>query len=276
MNSDKLKIIVKELFPPILLKLFRTYMHRYGFSGNYDSWEDAFQKTAGYDSEVILEKVKNAMLKVKEGRSVYERDSVLFDKIHYSWQLLAGLLRIAALNNNRLSVLDFGGSLGSSYYQNKVFLSDLDELRWSVVEQDAFVRCGKDYFETKHLKFYFDIETCRNHEKPDVIILSGVLQYLKQPYQFIDNILKERFEHIIIDRTSLLLANEDRLTIQKVPPKIYRGSYPAWFLNLKKFKRLFLSEYDLLIEFDALGKSKLPKSTFKGFIFSRKKSNRCN
>lgn len=276
MNSDKLKMIIEECFPPVILRWCQAYMYPYGFFGNYDSWEAAVKKTKGYNSEVILEKVKNAMIQVKEGRAAFERDSVLFDKIQYSWPLLAGLLRIASLNKNRLSVLDFGGSLGSSYYQNRVFLSNLDELHWSVVEQDAFVKCGKEHFETKHLKFYIDIKTCKKYEKPDVIILSGVLQYLKQPYQFIDNILKEQFEHIIIDRTSLLLANEDRLTIQKVPAKIYRASYPAWFFSFKKFKRLFLSEYDLLTEFDALGKSKLPKSTFKGFIFSRKKSNQCN
>ncbi len=274
MNSGKLKIIVQEWFPPVLLRWYRVYIHPCGFFGNYDSWDAALQNATGYDSEIILNKVKNAMLQVKEGKAVYERDSVLFDQIHYSWPLLAGLLRIAALNKNRLSVLDFGGSLGSSYYQNKAFLADLDELRWSVVEQDVFVRCGKDYFETKNLKFYIDVETCRNQQKPDVIILSGVLQYLKHPYQFIDSVLAKQFEHIIIDRTSFLLTDEDRLTIQKVPPKIYKASYPAWFLSINKFKRLFRNEYNFLFEFDALGNSNIAKSAFKGFILSRKKSGK--
>jgi putative methyltransferase (TIGR04325 family) len=274
MNSDKLKTIVEEWLPPVFLRWYRAYVHPYGYFGSYDSWEAVLQKTTGYDSEVILNKVKKAMLQVKEGRAVYERDSVLFDKTQYSWPLLAGLLRIAALNKNRLSVLDFGGALGSSYYQNKVFLSDLAELRWSVVDQEPFVRCGKEYFTTNHLKFYYDIETSRNYENPDVIILSGVLQYLKHPYQFIDSMLEGRFDHIIVDRTSFLLSDEDRLTLQKVCPKIYNASYPAWFLSINKFKQIFRREYNLLIEFETLGKSNLPKSIFKGFIFSRKKSGR--
>ena len=58
-------------------------------------------------------------------RGVYERDSVLFDTIRYSWPLLSDLLRAASEDQNHLSVLDFGGSLGSSYYQNRVFLSHL-------------------------------------------------------------------------------------------------------------------------------------------------------
>jgi putative methyltransferase (TIGR04325 family) len=272
MISDKLKIIVENWFPPILLRWYRLYMSPYGFFGSYDSWEAVLQKTTGYNSDAILNKVKDAMLQVKEGRAIYERDSVLFDKIQYSWPLLAGLLRIAALNKNRLSVLDFGGALGGSYYQNKVFLSEIGELRWSVVDQHAFVRCGKDYFTTKNLKFYLDIETCRRYEKPNVIILSGVLQYLKQPYLFIDSILEEKFEHIIIDRTSFLLTDDDRLTVQKVSPKIYKASYPAWFFRIDKFKKMFRNEYNLLLEFDALGRSNISKSAFKGFIFSRKKS----
>ena len=272
MNSDKLKTIVEEWFPPVFLRWYRAYVHPYGYFGSYDSWDTVLQKTTGYDSEVILNKVKNAMLQVKESQAVYERDSVLFDKTQYSWPLLAGLLRIAALNKNRLSVLDFGGSLGSSYYQNKVFLSDLAELRWSVVDQEAFVRCGKEYLTTSNLKFYYDIESCLNYENPDVIILSGVLQYLKQPYQFIESMLEGQFEHIIVDRTSFLLNDQDRLTVQKVSPKIYNASYPAWFLSINKFKQIFRPKYDLLIEFEALGKSNLPKSVFKGFIFSRKKS----
>ena len=59
--------------------------------------------------------------KVKNGEAVYERDSVLFDEIQYSWGLLAGLEKAALEHDGKLCVLDFGGSLGSTYYQNKQF-----------------------------------------------------------------------------------------------------------------------------------------------------------
>ena len=70
----------------------------------------------------ILDKVLAATLKVKQGQAVFERDSVLFDEIEYSWPLLAGLMWAAASNGGKLNVLDFGGALGSSYYQNRKFL----------------------------------------------------------------------------------------------------------------------------------------------------------
>jgi len=47
--------------------------------------EEAMELSTGYDSERILGKVRDSLLKVKRGEAVYERDSVLFDKVQYSW-----------------------------------------------------------------------------------------------------------------------------------------------------------------------------------------------
>ena len=77
---QKMKLI-KYILPPIILDIFRRKTHEYGYSGNFSSWEEATQASTGYDSDVIFNKVKNALLEVKEGRAVYERDSVIFDKI---------------------------------------------------------------------------------------------------------------------------------------------------------------------------------------------------
>ncbi|MDV3001980.1 MAG: hypothetical protein N5P05_003586 [Chroococcopsis gigantea SAG 12.99] len=75
----------------------------------------------GYDKDIILETVKNSLLQVKEGQAIYERDSVLFDKIEYSFPVLTMLLKVALENDSKLSVLDFGGSLGSHYFQYRNF-----------------------------------------------------------------------------------------------------------------------------------------------------------
>ena len=68
------------------------------FEGNYASWEDATAKCDGYDAEHILTRVLESTLKVKSGDAIFERDSVLFDEIEYSWPLLAGLMWAAARN----------------------------------------------------------------------------------------------------------------------------------------------------------------------------------
>ncbi|HRP59240.1 MAG TPA: hypothetical protein PK833_02995, partial [Vicingus sp.] len=75
--------MLKELLPPILVKYLSSFF--YGWTGNYKSWEEAQKKCSGYDSEIIFNRVKNALLKVKSGEAVFERDSVIFYKIQYSF-----------------------------------------------------------------------------------------------------------------------------------------------------------------------------------------------
>ena len=227
----------------------------YGFFGDYKSWSDAVTDSAGYDSPAILEKVRSATLKVKSDQAVYERDSVIFDHKEYSWPVLSALLWIASKNDGRLNVLDFGGSLGSSYFQNIGFLEHLKELRWNVVEQKNFVEAGRKDFEDEHLRFYSSVKDCLAVSKPQVLLASSVIQYLEKPYEALRNWIDVEFEYIIFDRTTFT-QNRDRLTVQKVRPGIYDASYPAWFLNEKRFLEIMSKRYEPVVRFNSLGGDK--------------------
>jgi putative methyltransferase (TIGR04325 family) len=259
------KNIIKNLLPPALLRILTGLF--YGWYGNFSSWNDAMKKSKGYDSQEILEKVKDSSLKVKNGLAVYERDSLLFDHVEYSFPLLSGLLWIAGKNNGKLNVLDFGGSLGSSYFQNRVFLDALSEVNWCIVEQPEFVKVGREFFEDKKLHFFNSIEDCLKLYDIHLVLLSSVLQYLEEPYNMLEKIKLQNPEYIIIDRTPFVKGN-DRITVQKVNPKIYKGSYPCWFFNEEKFISSIRREYNLILEFDALDKANIT-SQFKGFIFRK-------
>ncbi len=248
-----MKNILKKLIPPIFLDLLKK-KSPYGFFGNYSSWNEAIKNSAGYDSPEILEKVKNSLLKVKYGEAIAERDSVILDKPEYSWPALAGLLLAASNNGNNLNVLDFGGSLGSSYFQNRKLLSHLN-LSWNIVEQKNFVDCGKKNFEDGTLKFFYTIEDCLKISKPNVFFASSVIQYLEKPYEELRKILSYNFDYLIFDRT-MFLENSERLTVQKVRPGIYNASYPAWFLNKSKCQSLISERYELIYDFDSLAGTK--------------------
>jgi putative methyltransferase (TIGR04325 family) len=118
---------------------------------------------------------------------------------------------------NSLNLIDFEGSLGSSYFQNRKFLMQLKELKWNIVEQKKMVECGRKYFENEYLKFY-----CIKEQNPDAIVLSSVIQYIEKPYSLIGKIINYKFDFIIIDRTPFIEGDKDRLTVQKVSPKIYK------------------------------------------------------
>lgn len=202
--NEQIKNIMKDFLPPVLFKMYQNRNAKYGFSGNYTNWKEAEAASIGYDSDVIVSKVKDSLLKVKKGEAAYERDSVLFDKVQYSWPLLAALLWIASQNGNQLNLVDFGGSLGSTYFQNRKFLAHLNGLYWNIVEQEKFVECGKRHFEDEHLKFYYSIDSCFREQHPHTILFSAVIQYLEKPYDLLTEVIKKEFRYIIFDRTPFL------------------------------------------------------------------------
>jgi len=268
-----LKQFLKEIIPTFVLKYIRYINNSKRLKGNFISWDEALKQSTGYDAEIILKKVLSATLKVKSNDNLYERDSVLFNKNQNSFPLLAALLYVAAKNKNKLNVLDYGGSLGSSYFQCKKLLADM-ELQWNIVEQPNFVKTGIKYIQDDKLKFHYSINDCLRTNKPNVILLSGVLQCLEKPYDLILDICDKNIDYIIIDRTPF--SKKEFITIQVVAPEIYPASYPLWIFNQNKLLDLFQNKYLLIFEFDPIdGAIKRFKNSiyFKGFFLKNKKIN---
>ncbi|CAM4392856.1 putative methyltransferase, LIC12133 family [Pedobacter westerhofensis] len=221
---------------------------QYGWFGNYASWHEAAASAGGYDSGNILQKTKDALLQVKNGTAVYERDSVVFEHIEYPFPLISCLLRSAALLKRPLNILDFGGSLGSTYYQVKDFVGTDCCASWNIVEQEHYVNCGKANFEDDHLKFYHSIDHCLLDTKIDLILLSGSVQYMPAPHDLLKKVAAYNFGFIVFDRTAFHDGLYDRLTLQTVPPEIYEASYPSWFFNKEGFLNHFKSNYNIICE----------------------------
>ena len=142
------------------------------FLGDYACWEEASAKCKGYYAQNILDKTLESVLKVKNGEAVFERDSFIFDKIQYSYPLLSCLFKVAVENNNELNVLDFGGALGSHYFQNKDILKPIKINSWTVVEQPHYVEAGNEKIADGILNFKYDIDEV---EKANTLLLSCVL-----------------------------------------------------------------------------------------------------
>ncbi|MBD2187106.1 methyltransferase, TIGR04325 family [Pseudanabaena mucicola] len=273
------KQFIRDWLPPAITHFIQNLRHQprnHGaitFEGDYQTWEKAQADSSGYNQAEILEKVKNATLKVKHGQAVYERDSVLFDQIEYAWPVLAGLMWVAAQNNGKLHVLDFGGSLGSSYFQNRQFLSNLTEVTWSVVEQSHFVECGREFIADDCLQFYLTIDECLEKRSPNVILLSGVLQYLENPFLILHKLGSTKANFLIIDRTPFSIENRNYLLIQQVYPEIYRASYPIWIFAVSKFEKYLSSSWFLLSKFNNSEGNVLSSQGlsffFQGLIYKR-------
>jgi putative methyltransferase (TIGR04325 family) len=240
------------------------------FSHAYGSWSEAAKASAGYDSSLVVERVLDSSRKVRDGQAIYERDSVLFDSIEFSFPVIATLLRAAMEKGGGLSVLDFGGALGSSYRECRPFLGDcVGPLRWSIVEQPAFVHVGEREMQGRELKFYESMGEVAEVGTVDVLLFSGVLQYLPDPYSAIDEAVRLAPRYMVLDRTTVGTRGIDTVHIQTVPRSIYTASYPMWVLSRERILERLKERYMMLSEHPSLAFPELSSidAKFQGFIF---------
>lgn len=275
-QTKQWRAVLRDLLPPVVSRFLSGLLSgRTSFVGDFGSWEEAASHAGAYDSASILEKVTTAAALVRDGKAAFERDSVTFESREYPWPVLVGLLRASVLRPDRsLSVLDFGGSLGSSYYLCRPYLEAvLPSLRWSIVEQQHFVARGRAGFETPQLRFYESIAACLQSERPNVVLLSSVLAYLPRPFEILEELLGFEPNTVILDRTAVL-QGQQRLTVQHVSRSFYPASYPAWFLDEARIVKAFAPRYELVASFDAVGGdvrlSGGATAQMRGFIFSRR------
>ncbi|WP_064681046.1 TIGR04325 family methyltransferase [Rhizobium bangladeshense] len=228
--------------------------HNVYFDGPHNDWRSAVAASDGYDAPTIFTKVLEATRAVVQGRAAYERDTVVFTERSYSHPLLAWLLYAASRSDLRLRVVDFGGALGSSYFQHRSALAHLAELKWCVVEQPHFVSAGRAEFEDQQLSFSDSLDEAIDRVKPTVVLLSGVLQYLQNPHEYLEDILSRGVKFILIDRTAAQSDVAAAPFVQHVPAWIYSASYPVWFLNADEMQSSFAKhDYEVVDRFQPTG-----------------------
>lgn len=267
------KHVIREWLPEGLFRLVGPYLGlRVRFSGAFPNWRLALERASGYDTLEILQRVKTATLRAADIEAAFERDGIVLDHAVPPFPLLTALQRAAAVRGDGLSVLDFGGSLGSLYYQCRPFLTHLKGLRWIIVEQPEVVECGKDLFEDDVLKFLFTLDEALQESTPDVILFSSVLQYVENPLDLLRWAVEAGPMTIVIDRTPIVHLPESQIAVQRVPRRLGRASYPAWLFNRERLLAPVFDRYRVLAEYDAIDgvmSYGFKRVEFKGFILDK-------
>jgi putative methyltransferase (TIGR04325 family) len=261
---------LKELLPDAALRAFGRKEHgSIRFEGDYRDWQQALRAGA-YDDAAVLNKMYEAELAVKEGRAADARDGVMFDSIQFSFPVIAGLGRIACNRGEPLRVVDFGGAFGGSYRQYKAFYGE--SASWAVVEQARIVHVGNEHFASGDLEFHLSLRAALAARPADVILLSSVIQYLREPYVLIGEIVHSKVKHVIIDRTPCSKLTRDVLAVQHVPPEIYAASYPCWIFSRERLLGAFSEHFHTAVSFtDGSGMWHGERTDFEltGFILDR-------
>jgi len=247
----KIKQFLKEIIPPFILKYRNDKKRINRYEGIFHTWDEALQSSTGYETEIILEKVLDSCLKVKNKEALSERDSVALNEVQFSFPFLTALFYISAIKKRKLNVIDFGGSLGSTYFQVNNYFSKIEIAQWNIIEQQHFVDKGKRFFQNDIVKFHSSIDDCLTFSQQDVFICSSSLQYVEKPYTLLEKIVQSNIEFIIFDR--IPFSQQEYITVQKVPPEIYTASYPSWIFKQDKLMNFFFqNRYKLIVDFDSV------------------------
>lgn len=226
------------------------------FDGPFKSWKDARKNSTGYDSQKIINKLKSSAIKVKKKEFLFERDTVLFSKPFYDWVILYYIF-YNYHKKKYINLIDFGGSLGSTYFQHNFFLKNFKSLKWNIVEQKKIVKIGNKIFKNKSLKFYQSLEDALKKNKFELLIFNSVLQYIEDPWHLLD-LPKKKGVMIIINNILFTKKNRDIILTQKTPKRIYEASYPLRIFSRKNFLKLLKKKFKII----RIGKNSQPFNVF--------------
>ena len=237
--------MLRSMCPPIVWSfLTRIYFPSIRYRGNFENWQLASQASEGYSSEAIIRKVVEATEQVLAGKGSFERDGVVFDAPLYPYELIAPVLAVALENKGRLSVLDFGGALGSTYRQIRPLLNNVASIQWSVIEQEHYVTIGRQKYSNQELNFYSLEEYKTSSQSSNIVIFSSVLQYLEHPEEIFELLAAEStITAILIDRTPFFSEARHKIVQQIVPSSIYKANYPMWIFSQNQFNELYQTDW---------------------------------
>jgi len=202
----------------------------YGFFSGYSTWEEALKDSTSYMSAPIIEATVNERRLVMS--QFDPKDFFVDDRTQ---QLLSAIAVIQQKNPvASLKVLDFGGAAGIYFYILRRALPHL-EIDWTIIETKEMVHALQGFAEP-HLRWQTSLPAVSASEsKPfDLCLASSSLPYVPAPYEILQKLIAlGRF--VITNRMAFIDGPEDKIAVQRVPPEIFTGSYPAWFFSKEKF-----------------------------------------
>lgn len=265
-----LKYYFKLVLPNFIIKIINRLLKReIRIVGNYDNWKNAVNSSSGYNSKEIFLKSKESFLKVFNKKAKYERDSVLFYSEAINYPLMNILNRIQKKKKVCLNILDFGGSFGSTYFQNKDILSNEKKFQWSIIEQPKIVNFFLKRKIKSNLRFYKSLKDYfKNNNAVDLVLMSSFLQYIKSPFDLLDNFIDLKIDYLLILKTPVHNKN-DEIKVQTIPNYIYKASYPIRIFDKSRLLYYFkINNYQLIK--NNFTNEYIDKISFENFFFKRK------
>ena len=170
-------------------------------------------------------------------------------------------LGLALRSPGPIRVLDFGGACGNHYFQMRhLFPNARVTFRWHVVETPPMVRRAVE-LENAELKFFDSLsKAAAEIGRIDVLLASGVLQCVPDPYQCLEDLLACGGRYLVLARLGctrktepLIIVHETRLSDNgpgPMPAGLAEGTcrFPYTFPSYTLVESLLISRYNILLQ----------------------------
>ncbi len=246
---------IKLYIPPIILVGARKIRLRLAgkrpspdFEGPYSTWQDAAANAAGWDAPAILGKTLDLSLKIRDGLIEFQQDLVEYGRIRYSETIIAFLAMASGMNDGKLDIVDFGGSLGTNFAQNRKLLRpfvDGGKCHWIIIERPPTVDLGRKHFSDQSLRFFATLDELKAQcdQVPTSFLFSGSMQYIEEPFTLLDQIIEGGMNLVAFDRLFVSTKKQHQIFIQH-----HRATYPTWCFSRNLFVETMSSKGFVLVE----------------------------
>jgi len=210
------------------------------YNGPFFSWNKAKLNSLGYDNKKLLDYIYQTAKKAKKLR-IFEKDGFVKKKFDINKNLKE---IIKNLNKKKINVIDFGGGFATLYFQ---FREYFQKFNWHIVEQEKVCVLAKNFLAHERNLFYYS-DLVKIKTDVDIIIFSSSIQYIQE---FSDIIIKAkalRPKYIIFLKTPINKTPFNLIFVQKIPGKIYEGSYPSWAFSSDCINDILRLDYNLIIK----------------------------
>jgi len=216
------------------------------WEGVYASFDQCPDVGPGFESDRW---VRQETDRINELLKTVKNDKAIPSVVSYRANLLPFLAAIGAANSkeNRISILDFGGGLGSTYISVAAACANGQVVDYHVVDSKSICQAGKRRFkDNPRLHFYDHLPD--EIQAVDIICLSSSIQYIEDWKGLLREITKYDPQYILLAD----LPAGDISTYATVQNH-YESKIPHWFFNVTEvietmtsidFSLLFKSSYD--------------------------------
>jgi len=221
-----MRLGLADMLPPILMHAINRNCQNHNFFGDYPTWEAALADAAPYQTDLnaygaITERIRRG--EATSGRNLMP--------------ILAGVL----LGGGK--VIDYGGNLGFIYFEVARLMASRIEW-WRIVDLPRVVDYGNAHLADGKLAFFDAADKALDGGAPDVVICSHTLQILVEPYATLTSLLEKEPEILILHE---LPVGRERIMIQRLPPALGGGAFPARILSEAKLDDA-TSRYKMIAE----------------------------